>query len=74
MTSNAFALTEQMYFVISYAFISCHFLLDVKHRRKRLFAFFAIKSGSTAMVAGNSDSLLQPKVALEYRVSNENHL
>ena len=73
MMSNAFALTDQMYF-ISDAFISGHFLPTRQtRRRKRLssrLAVFAIKRSSIAIIADNSGSLFERTVALEYRVSN----
>ena len=69
--SNAFALTEQMYFIIGYAFLPI-----VKRRRKRpssRLAVFTIKSSSIAIIADDLDNLFERTAALEYRVLHIYH-
>ena len=66
--SNAFALTEQMYFIIGYAFLPI-----VKRRLSSRLAVFAIKSSSIAIIADDLDSLFERTAALEYRVSHIYH-
>ena len=66
--SNAFALTEQMYFIMSYAVLPN---ADVNDSSR--LAVFAIKSSSIAIIADDLDSLFERTAALEYRVSHIYH-